>query len=242
MPLSLMFSINWRITLFSLTFLPILIGLGVWQLSRAEEKREWLLVWEQQQIKPPVTVERLTDIELAPHARIELEAQLNAETFWLLEGRIYRGEPGYEVLMPASLASGETIIVNRGWVSANQDRRLLPEISTSSIRQRFWGELREPTQTALVDEKDNPLQRWPHRILEADIAVMSEQLGLELAPLVFTLAVDHPQAFVIQPSRLNMSPEKHHGYALQWFGMAIVLAVLWFCTNTNLLSLIKQKR
>ncbi|MCP4063778.1 MAG: SURF1 family protein, partial [Gammaproteobacteria bacterium] len=39
---------DWRLLVFSGVFLPILIGLGVWQLNRAEEKQLLLNQWQQE--------------------------------------------------------------------------------------------------------------------------------------------------------------------------------------------------
>ena len=39
---------DWRLLVFSGVLLPILIGLGVWQLNRAEEKQLLLNQWQQE--------------------------------------------------------------------------------------------------------------------------------------------------------------------------------------------------
>ena len=35
---------------------------------------------------------------------------------------------------------------------------------------------------------------------------------------------------------VNVSPQKHQGYAVQWFAMAAVLGVIFIIRNSNILS------
>jgi surfeit locus 1 family protein len=41
---------------------------------------------------------------------------------------------------------------------------------------------------------------------------------------------------------VNQSPSKHIGYALQWFAMAAVLAVIGLVRMTNMRALLKGSR
>lgn len=233
----LKFNLNWRLTIFTAAFLPLLIGLGFWQLNRAEEKRIILQQWQQQQILAPKKLLGVTKQQLEKHQKVSFVATFAEEKYWLLEARMHQGQPGYEVLMPARLTSGEWLLINRGWLRANPDRRNLPFVESPKMQIEMWGEVREPPEAALVDERDNPLQSWPHRVLEADIALMSQQFDEHLAPFIVALDADHPSAFVVESKPVNMPPEKHIGYATQWFAMATVLSILWLLSNTNILSL-----
>ena len=38
---------------------------------------------------------------------------------------------------------------------------------------------------------------------------------------------------------VNVSPAKHRGYAVQWFSMAAVLALLYLARSTNLWQMMK---
>lgn len=229
-------TLNWRLSLFTALLLPVLVTLGFWQLARADEKRELLAQRQQQRAEPPYVMSRLPSQPLETYQKIRVEAAFLPKQYWLLEARIYQGRPGYEVFMPARLASGELIVVNRGWLKADLDRRVMPTIETSTTRQWLWGETRKPVQTALVSELDNPIQAWPHRVLEVDLGIMAKQLGQPLSSFILALDEDHPSAFIVQSAAVNMPPEKHQGYAVQWFSLAFALCVLWLVTNTNLFS------
>jgi surfeit locus 1 family protein len=47
------FDFEWRITLFTLVMAPLMIGLGFWQLQRAEEKATLAASFEQRQQQRP---------------------------------------------------------------------------------------------------------------------------------------------------------------------------------------------
>lgn len=236
------FAVNWRVTVFSFVLFPILIGLGFWQLQRGEDKQERLDDWAAQQGSEALDITSFKPLKLMPFQRVAFNARFMPSKYWLLEGRIYKGRSGYEVLIPARLESGEVVLINRGWVPANQDRRIFPEIDTITAAQKFWGEVRQPTQTALINEHENTAVQWPHRILEMNLLLMSEQLSESITPYVVALDMDHPSAFIVQKAAINMPPEKHHGYAVQWFSMAVALLVLWLITNTNLVELLRGKK
>jgi cytochrome oxidase assembly protein ShyY1 len=53
------FDPEWRITLFTLVMVSVMVNLGFWQLQREEEKAELSLAWEQRQAQPPAPLEEL---------------------------------------------------------------------------------------------------------------------------------------------------------------------------------------
>ena len=53
------FDFEWRITLFTLVLLPLLISLGFWQLEREDEKRALAQAFERQQAQPPAPLSSL---------------------------------------------------------------------------------------------------------------------------------------------------------------------------------------
>ena len=55
------FDFEWRITLFTMLVLPLLVGLGVWQLQRAQEKASVEASWEARQNQAPLILGPLWD-------------------------------------------------------------------------------------------------------------------------------------------------------------------------------------
>jgi surfeit locus 1 family protein len=69
---------------------------------------------------------------------------------------------------------------------------------------------------------------WPRVIQYLDFEVMGERLGRPVAPL--TVRLDPDRALRIRARQwapvVPMGAERHLGYALQWFGLALALVVI----------------
>lgn len=234
-------TINWKITLASGVFLPLLIGLGFWQLNRAQEKQILLDNWYIQQALPAITINNLDEIENGNLETISLEGEFDAKHYWLVENRFYKGKLGYEVLMPFQIRSDEQIIVNRGWVPASPYREILPEFETPANKLRLYGAIRDPEDFNVIKEKNLATDSWPQRILEIDLKRMSQTYGATLHSKILRLDQQSAGALNIDWPVVNVTPAKHKAYAFQWFAMAFALLILWFCANTNILQLIKAR-
>lgn len=238
---SVRFNLNWKLTLFTAFFLPILISLGFWQLNRAQEKITILENWASQQDQAAIPIEKLSPSLLHYQPEVNFEGRFDTDHYWLQEGITLQGRVGYLVLMRVITTTGQNVLVNRGWVAADLDRNILPEISSSDALQSFQGRARSPSAAPMTQESHNPIERWPHRILEIELELMGQQARTTFSPFVVDLSADHPSSFHVIPRKLNASPEKHRGYAFQWFMMAATLVILWLITNTNLMSVIGKK-
>jgi len=112
------FDPEWRITLFALVMVPAMIGLGCWQLQRAEEKAALSARFEARRAQPPAALSALwrapaADLEYLP---VELTGAYREREYFLLDNRLQGGRFGYEVLAILELAGGEgTVLVNRGF-------------------------------------------------------------------------------------------------------------------------------
>ena len=87
-------------SLLVLALLAVLIGLGVWQLQRAQEKRELLAREALQAVAAPLgvaEVERLGDPAFRP---VRLTGRFDAAHSLLLDNRQRGGRPGVELLQP----------------------------------------------------------------------------------------------------------------------------------------------
>ena len=123
------FKLNWKITLFTLLLLPLLVSLGFWQLHRAQEKQTIQEEYQQQQALPPVEFDG-TEMGEGNYRRVRMTGKFVVDRYWLLENKIQNGRLGYHIIMPFEIgdgAQGSTqIVVNRGWVEAKPYREELP--------------------------------------------------------------------------------------------------------------------
>jgi len=203
--------------------------LGNWQARRAEAKRALGAELERSLKSPPADLSTVIDAGSLIHKRVLARGRFVAERTVLLDNKLRRGRPGYEVVTPLALAGAERhVLVNRGWIAAPASRQTLPDVRTPS------GEL---TVVGIA------LERLPHALQPGaaptgklrqnlDIGAFAAETGLRLQPLVIEQHSETPDGLLRDWPRPDLGIERHESYALQWYlfaGLAIVLfAVLSF--------------
>lgn len=225
--------VNWKISLFTVVLLPVLVGLGFWQLQRADEKNTIQQSIEQQQALEPIDLAQVEPGQTLAFRRVRFFGHPDKQHIWLVENQIYQGKVGFHFLVPVKLENGRNILVNAGWIPAAERRGELPPLPELPESAVFFGQIRTLNDNrflhgARVDAG------WPKRILQADIPAMEQSLGEPLSPWLVQLDAASPMAQTVYWPATNMSADKHIGYALQWFLMAFVLVILWFYANSNL--------
>lgn len=234
---SFKFDPEWRTTLFTLLLLPALVYLGLWQLQRAGEKTLIADRFAQRQVMPPTPLTELFGrpaLELA-YRPVTVTGRVLSPVF-LLDNRVYRGRFGYEVLSvlePA--AGGPLVLLNRGWIAADPARRELPSVPVLEGPVSLSGHVYvAPGEPYLLAEQQLEAG-WPKRIQAVEPALMRAALGgAELFPHPVRLDRGQPGALTVDWKIVNVSPEKHRAYALQWFAMAAALGVFYILRSSNL--------
>ena len=210
----------------ALVLFPLLVGLGTWQLDRGFDKAERRSRWSDSDgsVEWPVA----SPLEGQP---VVLAGHYDDQRQWLLDNRTRDGRPGYEVLQPFHTKDGP-VLVNRGWVPAPEDRQRLPAPEVPEGRQMVQGRVWDwPTPLVLgpVDAV-NP-DDWPRRVASLKLAKARSSIP-ELAIVPIRLVNDRqPGALRTGWTPSRMDAATHYGYAVQWFGLAIVLLTLTIATS-----------
>jgi len=131
------FKFEWRITLLVLFLLPLLIGLGFWQLHRADHNRALVAQAERQRKEAPIFLTELLQKTSSDREKNKTDAwhlkQVKLRGRWLsnvflLENQIYAERNGYYVFGVMQLEGAGLVLVNRGWVAAPALRSELPTV------------------------------------------------------------------------------------------------------------------
>lgn len=212
-------------TVLVLLMLPLLIGLGVWQLQRAEEKRQLLAAEALQREAPAQPLSRLEELADPAFRQVRLHGRFDDRHALLLDSRIRRGQVGVELLQPFyDQASGLWLLVNRGWLPW-PDRRQAVQFSTpdSELDLTAWvyRSPGEPLQLAATASRD-----WPRLINRVEARALWSELGRAGWPYELRLNPG-PAAYAVDWPIVAMGPEKHLGYAVQWFALALALTLLY---------------
>ncbi len=233
---------NWKILLFALLFLPLTLRLGFWQLSRAEEKEALLLAHQQQMSAPPVNFEQLPTNANQQYLPVRVSGQYDNRRTLLLDNQVRHGRPGYEVIAIFNADAGPALLVNRGWVAASLDRAILPEISPIEGRVELSGYLyRSPGQQVMLGEDVWDADKALQIVQNAAPERAAEQLQQPFYPYQLRLDENAPGALKTGWPVVNVIPEKHTAYAVQWFCLAALLVVLTLLANSNLAALMRGR-
>ena len=214
-----------RIFLLVITLLPVLAGLGFWQLERYREKLAIEQKYQQRMLESR-TFSQLPDQEDLRYFRLNLTGRFHNESSFLLDNRIWQGQAGFHVITPFELSGGEIILVDRGWIPGTRDRRSLPDIKPVIGTVNLGGITWLPAGKAFLLAEDKWQQQWPKVIQAVDIGRMQAVLGRTVQPWFYILDDNQPGSFQRNFQVVNMLPFRHLGYAYQWFTMALVLVLL----------------
>ncbi len=109
-------------TCFVIFFLPILLYLGYWQISRGFEKKAIWEVYSINKTLPPIQEKELSlyKIEDLFYRSVVIQGSYSNDSF-LLDNRVYRSKKGYEIFTPFKSEGQQVYLVNRGWTSNYSD-------------------------------------------------------------------------------------------------------------------------
>ncbi|SDB34527.1 Cytochrome oxidase assembly protein ShyY1 [Pseudidiomarina indica] len=210
-----------------------LVKLGFWQLDRANEKEKLFTDYHQRDAHPVDLNQLEQPLEsLQRFQPVTLSGLLQSQ-YLLLDNQVLDGQPGYHVigLVAAAFPSGEShyVMLNMGWVPWGYDRKHLPDQLTLPTQETsFIGYFYEPElhQVWGVGGTHVEAERWPIRISALDAQAISHATGLSIQPFVVLLSESTSYGWPRQWKPQVMSPEQHRAYALQWFSLALVCAIL----------------
>ncbi|WP_263143715.1 SURF1 family protein [Pseudomonas sp. RIT-PI-AD] len=212
-------------TLALLALLPALLGLGAWQLARAEEKRALLAAYEVRRQAEPLPLDAALRLPDAAYQRVRLRGRFDAAHSLLLDNRTREGQPGVELLQPfEDLDSGHWVLLNRGWLPW-PDRRQPVRFETPERPLELTAWIYLPPGAAF-ELKHVEGQGWPRLVNRVDAAALWPTLARQGLPYEIRLDAG-PAALRADWPVVAMGPQTHEGYAVQWFAMAFALVLLY---------------
>lgn len=233
--------LRWRpsplMTVGTLLLLALFIGLGWWQLNRAAEKRALFQQFAGAD-QAPILTNPDQDGSLHRYRRVELRGRFLEERQFLLDNMVNNGRPGYHVLTPFEMAGSDRwLIVNRGWVAASASRSELPEVGVGLDSRLIAGLIDLLPEPGLRLDADSALPRaWPAVVVFPTVADLEQRLDQPLYGYQLLLDPTVADGFVREWRPRVSGPERHQGYALQWFSFAAILVVLFVTLNLRRLD------
>lgn len=218
-----------------LLLLALLLSLGFWQLDRAAQKRMLLNAYTARPNAAPVQL--TADFAPGPdwrYRRVQVQGVYDPAHQFLLDNRVYQGRAGYQVLTPLRLAHSDAVVlVNRGWVPQGATRADLPALPLPSDTLVGIEGLIDfpPDNVFTLGEGEDRDPGWPKVLQRVRLELQAEQLHARVLPMVLLLAPEQPGGFVRAWTPVVIGPERHLGYAVQWFALALALVILYMLAN-----------
>lgn len=209
--------------LITLTAFAILIKLSWWQLDRAAEKTGQLQQQSEWQAQGPVNWTQLQRIDLSQADLLQFAdlGQWLAPMVWLVDNKIVDGKVGYDVVVPVQFSRFDApLLVNLGWIEGAGSRAELPEFEIPE-HLAVEGVLRTTFGNIRLGQNLEDHGQWPMRIQQIELDDLAAYLPQPAFPAVIYQQGASP--FVTHYQAVVMPPEKHRGYALQWFLLAVAV-------------------
>jgi len=222
-------------TLLTLALLALLISLGRWQLRRADEKR---VLYDSFASGSDATrpIEAATP-PLPRYQHLVADGHYDDSRQLLIDNMVESGQAGYFVITPFELQGGGWVLVNRGWVPVGSSRAQLPAIPVNAQPRTIHGRadnLPSPGiqlgRRAVLAPPYPVVAGFPKH--EEIAALLQEPRWASAADLIL-LDPGEPDGYVRHWSPPGFPPMRHIGYAVQWFGLATALFVIYIVTNSR---------
>jgi len=220
-------------SLIVLAFVILMINLGFWQLDRANQKTDLLVLLADDNITKVTDAKQIKT--LPQYANVNLKGRYLSAPQLLLDNQIDNQVVGYHVFTPFLIEGlGTYIMVNRGWVAKDKlDQR---DFSVQTDTIVLQGKLNHSPQVGIqlgeIElDKDQKIQVMTYFDRDKVSKYLYENLCKDLSCIVshrvLLLEKNQDQGFKREWQPVVMPPEKHIGYAVQWFSMTFVLIVLF---------------
>ncbi len=220
-------------TLLTIAMIALLMSLGRWQLHRADEKRVLF-----DSFAAGTEAARSIDLATPPVRRyqhVEASGHYDQDRQLLIDNMVNAERAGYFVITPFALAGGGWVLVNRGWVPLGASRAARPAIAVADDTRTVRGRadhmpspgIQMGTKAVLAPPYP-VVASFPSR---AEIAQLLRESSWTEATDLVLLDPGEPDGYVRNWSPPGFPPLRHIGYAVQWFALALTLAVIYVVTN-----------
>ena len=155
--------------------------------------------------------------------QVELKGRYDVGGQRVVRNRPLNGQPGYEVVVPFKLQSGETVVIDRGWLPIGNNTPGRPD----SVPAPPQGPV---TVVARLKPAEPELQRGAPdgQLASIDLSAYSAQLGYPLLTGAYgQLASESPsvQAMPFPFPKPTTDEGTHLSYSLQWFAFGVLMFV-----------------
>src|SRR6476620_3273338 len=155
--------------------------------------------------------------------QVELKGTYDVGGQRIVRNRPLNGQPGYEVVVPFKLESGQTVVIDRGWLPIGNKNPGRPD----SVPAPPQGPV---TVVARLKPAEPELQRGAPdgQLASIDLSAYSAQLGYPLLTGAYGQLASESPAVKDMPfpfPKPSTDEGTHLSYSLQWFAFGVLMFV-----------------
>jgi cytochrome oxidase assembly protein ShyY1 len=208
------------------------LALGRWQLQRGAEKEQLLAAFAAAERATPRPFATLgATLSPADYPRVMVQGRFLVGRGYLLDEQPHAGQFGvHAIAVFAPQGDPRRLLVDRGWLPwshAPGTQPAVPPLPSGEVT--LSGMYAPPPGGGLRIGGDALPQQtaWPKLTLRLDLGEVANDLGQSLHPRLLLQDPDPSSGFVREWKPEVMPPERHRGYALQWFTFALAALVIF---------------
>jgi surfeit locus 1 family protein len=203
-----------------------LVSLGFWQLDRADQKRTIEASIQKANTGVVELIINQNELLNKEYYEVRLQGSYVSDKQFIYDNQIVDQASGYYVLTPFVLTGqSNAIMINRGFIPWNGRRDQLDDIAVDSTYREIKIQVSRPIKRIELKTSDISNQ-FPVLIQAIDFDVIEEISSTSFVDVIGLLDPSSDDGFVRKWEPYTGSIEKHIGYAIQWFLMALVLGII----------------
>lgn len=216
-------------TVLALTGLALFVRLGLWQLHRADEKGALIAQFDRGATEP-IELGAADGGALPRYQRVHASGRYDSRHQVLIDNMPSQtGKAGFRVLTPLQLDDGRWQLVDRGWVPLGATRAELPWVDVAETPREVLGRLDDLPVPGVRMAGAVPLPTsWPSVMNFPRHENLERALGRALLARIVRLDAAQPDGYErAWTPTFGFGPERHFGYAFQWFALALAVAIVY---------------
>ena len=203
-----------------------LVSLGFWQLERADDKRSIEASIKQANTGSVELIRKEEGLQSKEYYEVRLQGKYLSDKQFIYDNQIVDQVSGYYVLTPYALeGQSKSILINRGFIPWNGRRDKLADIVIGQETREIKVQISKPIKRMELKPSEVSIQ-FPALIQSIDLQDMADRAKVDFSSVIGLLDASASNGFIRKWEPYTGSIEKHIGYAVQWFLMALVLAII----------------
>lgn len=202
-------------------------ALGIWQWSRMQQKQTML-----DAVARVITSKQAVSLQQAkatdtPYEWVQVTGHFIDAPALILDNQVYKQQPGVRIYRLFQSITNDVVLVELGWLPLPGQREF-PVIEPIQGEQMIKGLLMSPPSSGLMQAQTSTIAQGQ---LATGIDIEQLRATYQQPTLLKRIlkldpenALGYTRDLDILPNTLP--PERHKGYAVQWFGLALTVLII----------------